>query len=54
MIKNKYIPYDHSIDQKEWKDKWNKDNRINLSIIENSKLPKYLVINRSKYLNWFE
>ena len=54
MIKNKYIPYDHSIDQKEWKDKWNKNNRIKLSIIENSKLPKYLMINRSKYLNWFE
>ena len=54
MIKNRYIPYDHSIDQKKWKNKWNKDNRIKLSIIKNSKLPKYLIDNKSKYSNWFE
>jgi beta-1,4-mannosyl-glycoprotein beta-1,4-N-acetylglucosaminyltransferase len=54
MIKNRYIPYDHSIDQKEWKKKWNKENRIKLLIIENSKLPKYLIDNKIKYLNWFD
>ena len=54
MIKNRYIPYDHSIDQKEWKKKWNKDNRIKLSVVENSDLPKYLIENKKKYINWFD
>ena len=54
MIKNRYIPYDHSIDQKEWKKKWNKDNRIKLSIVEDSNLPKYLIENKKKYVNWFD
>tara|TARA_Y100000768_G_scaffold291499_1_gene225509 strand:- start:267 stop:1172 length:906 start_codon:yes stop_codon:yes gene_type:complete len=54
MIKNRYIPYDHSIDQKEWKKKWNKDNRIKLSLVEDSNLPKYLIENKKKYVNWFD
>ena len=54
MIKNRYIPYDHSIDQKEWKKKWNKDNRIKLSVVENSNLPKYLIENKNKYISWFD
>ena len=54
MVKNKYISYDHTVDQKSWKKKWNKDNKIKLSIIENSKLPKYLIENEEKYLNWFD
>ena len=54
MIKNRYIPYDHSIDQKEWKKKWNKDNRIKLSVVKNSNLPKYLIENKKKYISWFD
>ena len=54
MIKNKYIPYDHKIDQKEWKKKWNKDNKIKLSLIDDTKLPKYLIENKTKYSNWFD
>ena len=54
MVKNKYIPYDHSIDQKNWKKKWNKDNKIKLSLIEDLKLPKYLVDNKTNYSNWFD
>ena len=54
MINNRYIPYDHSIDKKEWKKKWNKNNRIKLSIIENFRLPKYLFDNMTKYSNWFD
>jgi beta-1,4-mannosyl-glycoprotein beta-1,4-N-acetylglucosaminyltransferase len=54
MVKNKYIPYDHSIDQKNWKKKWNKDNKIKLSLIEDLKLPKYLVENKTNYSNWFD
>ena len=54
MINNRYIPYDHSIDKKNWKKKWNKNNRIKLSVIENLKLPKYLFDNMKKYSNWFD
>jgi len=54
MINNRYIPYDHSIDKKNWKKKWNKNNRIKLSVIENLKLPKYLFDNIKKYSNWFD
>ena len=54
MIKNRYIPYDHSVDQKDWKKKWNKDNKVELSIVESSKLPKYLVDNQERYSNWFD
>ena len=54
MIKNRYIPYDHSVDQKDWKKKWNKDNRVKLSIVANSKLPKYLINNKVKYSDWFD
>ena len=54
MVKNRYIPYDHNIDQKEWKKKWNKDNRIKLSIVKDSMLPKYLIDNNEKYSSWFD
>ena len=54
MVKHKYIPYDHNIDQKNWKKKWNKDNKIKLSLIEDLKLPKYLVENKTNYSNWFD
>ena len=54
MIKNRYIPYDHSIDQKDWEKKWNKDNRIKLSVVPNLKLPEYLINNKIKYKDWFD
>ncbi len=54
MIKNRYIPYDHSYDKKEWKKTWNKDNKIKLSIAENFKLPKYLIDNKKEYSDWFD
>ena len=54
MIKNRYITYDHSIDKKNWEKKWNKNNKIKLSVIENFKLPKYLFDNMTKYSNWFD
>jgi len=54
MIKNRYIPYDHNIDQREWEKKWNKNNKIKLSIVESSKLPKYLITNKQKYSSWFD
>jgi beta-1,4-mannosyl-glycoprotein beta-1,4-N-acetylglucosaminyltransferase len=54
MINNRYIPYDHSIDKKKWEKKWNKNNRIKLSVVNNFKLPKYLFENITKYTNWFD
>ena len=54
MIKNRHIPYDHSYDKKDWIKTWNKDNKIKLSISKNFKLPKYLIDNKKKYLNWFD
>ena len=54
MINYRYIPYDHSIDKKKWEKKWNKDNRIKLSVVENFKLPKYLFENMTKYSDWFD
>ena len=54
MVKNKYIPYDHSVDKTEFSKKWNKNNRVYLSKITNDNLPKYLVDNKSKYFKWFD
>ena len=54
MIKNRYTPYDHSIDQKDWEKKWNKDNRIKLSVVSNLELPQYLINNKIKYKDWFD
>ena len=34
--------------------KWNKDNRIKLSIVKDSMLPKYLIDNNEKYSSWFD
>ena len=53
MIKNKYITYDHSADKTDLNKKWNKENRIYLSKINDNKLPKYLIQNKNKYLKWF-
>jgi beta-1,4-mannosyl-glycoprotein beta-1,4-N-acetylglucosaminyltransferase len=53
MIKNKYIPYDHSADKRDLKKKWNRTNRVYLSKINDNKLPKYLIDNKNKYLDWF-
>ena len=53
MIKNKFIPYNHKIDQKNWKKKWNKANKISLTKIDDKYLPNYIVENKKKYINWF-
>ena len=53
MIKNKYISYDHSADKRDLKKKWNKTNRVYLTQINDNKLPKYLINNKNKYLDWF-
>ncbi len=52
MIKEQYIPYNHSIDQRNFKEKWNKDNRIKLIKVNDDKLPSYLLKNRDKYVDW--
>ena len=54
MVKNKYIPYDHSADKTDFFKKWNKNNRIFLTKISDDKLPKYLIDNKSKYFKWFD
>ena len=54
MIKNRYIPYDHSADKKSFNSKWNKNNRVKLLKINDDKLPKYLIENKRDYLNWFD
>jgi beta-1,4-mannosyl-glycoprotein beta-1,4-N-acetylglucosaminyltransferase len=53
MIKNTYIPYDHTADKTDLNKKWNKTNRIYLTEINDNKLPKYLIENKNKYLEWF-
>ena len=53
MVNNEYISYDHTVDKTENKKKWNKNNRVYLTKINDNKLPKYLINNKNKYLNWF-
>ena len=53
MVKNAYITYDHSADKRDLGKKWNKNNRIYLSKINDNKLPDYLIKNKNKYINWF-
>ena len=53
MIDNMYITYDSSIEKIDLNKKWNKNNRIYLTKINDNKLPKYLIKNKSKYLEWF-
>ena len=54
MVKNKYIPYDHNADKRNLKQKWNKTNRVSLSKVDDSALPKFLIENKNKYLKWFD
>ena len=54
MVKDKYIPYDHSIDKKDLKSKWGKKIRVNLTKIDDDKLPNYLIENKPKYSTWFD
>ena len=49
MIKNKYIIYDHSADQKNLKKKWN--NKVFLTRINTNHLPIYIKKNLKKYRN---
>jgi len=53
MIKNRYIIYDHTADKTDLNKKWNKNNRIYLTKINDNKLPNYLINNKNKYLEWF-
>ncbi len=53
MVKNAYIPYDHTADKTDLKKKWSRQNRIYLTKINDNKLPNYLINNKNKYLNWF-
>ena len=53
MVNNEYISYDHTVDKTDNKKKWNKNNRVYLTKINDNKLPKYLIDNKNKYLNWF-
>tara|TARA_B110000305_G_C19315238_1_gene576072 strand:+ start:232 stop:1128 length:897 start_codon:yes stop_codon:yes gene_type:complete len=52
-INKKYIFLDHSADKTDLKKKWNKNNRVYLSKINDNKLPNYLIDNKNKYLKWF-
>jgi hypothetical protein len=53
MVNNRYIIYDHTTDKRDSDKKWSKDNRIYLTKINDNKLPKYLIDNKNKYLEWF-
>lgn len=52
MIKEQYIPYDHTIDKKDYEKKWNKNNRVKLIKVSDDKLPNFLLKNRTKYSKW--
>ena len=52
MVNNKYITYNHKVDKKETKKRWN--NKIKLINLDSSQLPKYIIDNKIKYLNWFD
>jgi beta-1,4-mannosyl-glycoprotein beta-1,4-N-acetylglucosaminyltransferase len=50
MVKKKYIIYNHHVDKKEPKKKWN--NKIFLTQVGINKLPYYIKKNKKKYNNW--
>ena len=54
MVQERYIHYDHNVDKKDLKNKWSKENKINLTRIEDNFLPKYLRQNKEKLRNWFD
>ncbi len=54
MVKNRYIPYDHTADKRNLSKKWNKNNRVSLIKINDNKLPKYLINHKDKYSEWFD
>ncbi len=54
MIKNKYIPYDHKTEKKNFSSRWSRDIRIPLSKINENELPKFLIANKKKYSIWFD
>ena len=54
MIKNRYISYNHNVDKKDFNLKWSKNIKVKLSKISNSFLPKYLIENKKKYIDWFD
>lgn len=50
MIKKRYIIYNHFVDQRNWKKKWN--NKIKLYKVPNKLLPHFLFKNLKKYKTW--
>ena len=54
MIKNRYIPYNHKADKKDFSNRWNKNIKVKLLKINDDRLPSYLVENREKYSLWFD
>ena len=54
MINNRYIHYDHKADKKDFKSKWGKDIKVQLSKVNNEELPKYLVKHKNIYEKWFD
>ncbi len=51
LIKNRQLYFNHNADKKD-ENKYN--SKIELKKISDSALPKYLIDNKSKYLDWFE
>ena len=51
MVKDKYIPYDHSIDKRPKIQMGKK--LVKLTKIDD-KLPNYLIENKPKYSTWFD
>lgn len=54
MIKDRYIPYNHSVDKKDFNSKWGKNIKVQLTKISNEHLPMYLIENKKKYTEWFD
>ncbi len=54
MIKNRYIPYNHKADKRDFKNRWNKNIKVKLIKINDDKLPSYLVENKDNYSLWFD
>jgi beta-1,4-mannosyl-glycoprotein beta-1,4-N-acetylglucosaminyltransferase len=54
MIKNRYIPYNHKAEKKNFDSRWGKDIKVHLSKVNEKELPSFLVLNKKKYSTWFD
>ena len=54
MIKNRYIPYNHKAEKKNFDSRWGKDIKVQLSKVNEKELPSFLVLNKKKYSTWFD